>query len=276
MDYGWTARCRLQTLALELVAVDRGEQALDQILRDDGVAAADRDDRAAHRLVAVDRRPRAASRPPARRARPCTGGTRSRARARPSSSSRRRCRAPSPRAGRRPPRGRTRSSGRSSSRCGRRGSAARRPSSPTAIDGCSREAVARVDDEHDLVLVQREARHGRMRQVADEADLHLLAEHELEDLLRVARADDQMDVRERRLEAAEDERQHVGRDRRRGADQELADAALAAARAGAARPRRATGRARCACGRKARPSAVSRIPRGVRTKSSTRARARDS
>ena len=64
-------------------------------------------------------------------------------------------------------------------------------------------------------------------QVADEPDLHPLSEHELEDLLRVSRPDDQVHVREGRLEATEDERQHVRRDRGRGADLELADAALA-------------------------------------------------
>jgi hypothetical protein len=58
-----------------------------------------------------------------------------------------------------------------------------------------------------------------MRQLADEADLHLLAEDELEHLFRMAGAHDQVHVRERRLEAAEHERQYVGRDRRRGADE---------------------------------------------------------
>ena len=67
-----------------------------------------------------------------------------------------------------------------------------------------------------------------MRQLADEADLHLLAQHQLEHLLGMARPDDQVDVRERLLEAAQDERQHVGRDRRRRADEQLPDAALAA------------------------------------------------
>jgi hypothetical protein len=79
--------------------------------------------------------------------------------------------------------------------------------------GFLRERVAGVDDEHDLVLVELPARDGRVRQVADEPELHLLAENELEDLLGVAGAHDQVHVRERGLKPAEDERQHVRRDR---------------------------------------------------------------
>ena len=66
-----------------------------------------------------------------------------------------------------------------------------------------------------------------VRQLAHEPDLHLLAQDELEHLLGVARADDQVDVRKRLLEAAEDEREDVGRDRRSRADEKLADVALA-------------------------------------------------
>jgi hypothetical protein len=89
------------------------------------------------------------------------------------------------------------------------------------------EAVLGMDDEHDLVLVERRADDGRMRQLAHQPDLHLLAQHELEHFLGVAGADDQVHVREVRLEAAEDEREHVGRDRGRGSDDQLPDPALA-------------------------------------------------
>ena len=43
----------------------------------------------------------------------------------------------------------------------------------------------------------------------------------------MAGADDQVHARKLRLEAAEDEREHVRRNRRRGADEQLADASLA-------------------------------------------------
>jgi hypothetical protein len=43
----------------------------------------------------------------------------------------------------------------------------------------------------------------------------------------VAGADDQVHVRERRLETPKDEREHVRRDRGRGADEQLPDSALA-------------------------------------------------
>ena len=87
-----------------------------------------------------------------------------------------------------------------------------------------------MDDEHDLVLVQRRLVTA-VRQLADEPDVNLLAQDLLEDLLRVAGAHDQVDVREV-LEAAEDEREDVGRDRG-AAPTSSSPACPPAARAGA-------------------------------------------
>ena len=50
------------------------------------------------------------------------------------------------------------------------------------------EAVAGLDDEDDAVLVERRADDVRMAQLADEPDVDLLAQHQLEHLLGVAGA----------------------------------------------------------------------------------------
>ncbi len=79
-----------------------------------------------------------------------------------------------------------------------------------------------VDDEHELVFVERRRLDLWMAERAPEADLHLLLQDEVEDLLGVAGADGELQPRMRAAEAGEDPRENVGAHRRRGAERELA------------------------------------------------------
>ena len=132
------------------------------------------------------------------------------------------------------------------------------------------EAVLRVDDEHDLVLVQRAARDRAVWAASRTSPTCTCSRS------TCSRISSEWPVRtirctcgKRVLEAAEDEREDVRRDRRRSADEELAHMALAQLAHELGVPRRATGpRAGRASGTRG-PPAVSRMPRGVRTKSST-------
>src|SRR5919109_519099 len=88
------------------------------------------------------------------------------------------------------------------------------------------EAVLRVDDENEVVLVERRRLDLRVAERTAESEVDLLLEDELEDLFRVARANRQLDPRMCPAEAGQDPRQDVRADRRRRTERELA--ALAA------------------------------------------------
>jgi hypothetical protein len=80
-------------------------------------------------------------------------------------------------------------------------------------------------DEDELVVVERSHHDPPVgRKLAGEPDVDLLADGEIDDLLGMARADDEADIRMLLGVADEQWRQDVRADRRRGSDAELARA----------------------------------------------------
>lgn len=92
------------------------------------------------------------------------------------------------------------------------------------------EGVPGVHDEHDLVLVERHALDVGMAERAHEAELHLVAQHHVQHLLGVPRADGQPDRRVRGAEALQDRREDVRADRGGRAEQELSGGAASEVR----------------------------------------------
>jgi hypothetical protein len=84
------------------------------------------------------------------------------------------------------------------------------------------EGVVRVDDEHELVLVERCRLDLRVTQGPPEPDLHLLLEDEVEDLLGVPRPDRELHLWVRATEPGQDPGQDVGADSRGRPERELA------------------------------------------------------
>ena len=123
------------------------------------------------------------------------------------------------------------------------------------------ERMPGARDEHQLVLEERDALDVGMAERPDEADLHLLAQDELEHLLGVPGPHRELHVRIGRVEALEDRRQEVGADGGRRAEGELAGAAARRVARRARRPSATSPSVRCAYGRNARPASVSRMPR---------------
>jgi hypothetical protein len=83
------------------------------------------------------------------------------------------------------------------------------------------DRLARLDHQHELVVVQRQRLERRMVQLADEADVDVAAHGQVEDLLGVPGPDAQAHLRVGGLEADEEIREDVGADRRRGAQHQL-------------------------------------------------------
>ncbi len=83
--------------------------------------------------------------------------------------------------------------------------------------------MVRVGHEHDLIVVQVNALRVRVRERAEDAHLYFVREKHVEDLLRAAGADDDVDERVFAAEAVEDSRQHVGGDRYGGAEAQGAE-----------------------------------------------------
>ena len=77
-----------------------------------------------------------------------------------------------------------------------------------------------MDDEHELVLPEHRRLDRRIAQQAREPELDFAALDELEHLLGVAGADDELDAGVRLGEAVEERGERVGRDGRRGAERE--------------------------------------------------------
>ncbi len=89
----------------------------------------------------------------------------------------------------------------------------------------SGERVAGLDNENEAILVERGAHDLRVLQGAHEPERHLLAQDEIEDLLRVAGAHADRDPRVALRESFQQRREHIGRHRRRSPDGEPAGTA---------------------------------------------------
>ena len=84
-----------------------------------------------------------------------------------------------------------------------------------------RERVIRRDDEHQLVRVHRPALDPLVTQLADQAQLHLAAQHHVDDLLGMPGPDQQADAGMLADEPVEERRQDVRADGGCGADRQI-------------------------------------------------------
>ena len=98
--------------------------------------------------------------------------------------------------------------------------------SDTSTVPASGERMVRPGDEDELVLVERTAADPRVAELSDDPELDLAASHEVHDLLRMPRPDEQANVRVSLREADQDLRQDVGADRGSDGERELADDAV--------------------------------------------------
>src|SRR5438552_17561842 len=85
------------------------------------------------------------------------------------------------------------------------------------------KGMADWNDENELVLVQRPHHDARVAKLANDAELHLAPQDEVDDLLRVAGPDEDANVRVIRGEAREEIGQHVRANGRRDPERQLPD-----------------------------------------------------